>query len=1182
MPKSPEGGEKAPSEVEVQPDQGKNRARRLLIWFGSGLLVLALLFVLVVFVLPTPVARYAIGSQLERFGIQHDGIETIKFDLWNSKVSAGPVGFRSGEAEKGQIGETGFQYSFAALFEKRAFLQTFFLRGVDIHIDRLQDGSIQVNGIDLAEVMKPGDERAGQEETGSSFGLGVENFEFTDSRLVFEDFTGGSLAIEVEQLSLSALHTWDPNEEAIFELLGRFNEIDLAVSGKAKPLADPITFEMTSRLRGATIEKVAAFTGPTGLQRQAGQIDSNSNYRYVIHPGGLVTGKVEGRYQLEGFEIATATGESFTLEQAILQLDLEQEFRPDQSANFLGKLSLQTSPLSMTGANGDAIELEAIEFTIDDLRFNKLAERRVSEGEAAGGDSGDAQGARTVVQLLIGWAETVARNALQHHLEIDGRPALKLQGGLLRTAERDELPGQELRFGELTLNLGEIDSRTVGDGWTMTGALEAAIAAIRAASEGKGTEAQLAKIEVSSGSIELENQGTETSLSFDLAASLRELAVKNGSGLSLTLGSFDFGTSGMKAIRRVGGDELSGPLTLRLQDFAGVLPSDSADLRLAGEVFSLDLSSLSLSGEAALAAALAGRLEAKGLTAERGGEAPLSFNLAALRSELNDVRANPVSADAKLDAALSASLAGLRFNSGESDEELALSSEAIEIGIERLSAQGGAPPTLSFAGKTSIQGIETRLPFGADETGEAKIGNLDLVVSEVSASGPALRASGDLQAQDFDLQTSGGMPQSLAMDRLSVSGLNGDVESNSFEASAIAIEGLMATLEQALFGGDGESPGAEASLDESRGGEMASSKGAEAAEPPAQKLRVDDFTISPGSRIVLKDSSVDPPIELDIGVERLRIGPFDSGDPNIQTSVEVATSINEMGKADLQGWASPLKPQPDFDMASTVTDLSLPPFSPYLASRLGVVIDSGVASSDLKATSAGGSLEGRIDLLIDELYLEPVSEEEAKHLESSFGVPVGFAVGLLKDQNGRIDLGFPISGTLDAPEIDYSEAINKAVAGALSSILPTSWFGEDGRSYRMEPASFTAGTAELTDDGKSVADEIAELLASKPFLKVRACGKATANDLIVLRGGEAPSEAKQEPSDQPAPEGQGEALAKPTQEEVTALLALATQRGAAIRDYLSSAHGIDPGRLPECRTTYSIEDAKPPRAEFRF
>jgi hypothetical protein len=141
-----------PDETPTPPPVPASRRRRLAIRLGIGFAAVLTLFVLVVFVLPSPLARYVIDSQLENLGIQHDGIETVDIDLWNSHVRAGPVTFHSGEAQQGQIGETGFDYSFTAVFKGRAFVQTFYLHGVDLYIARLEDGAIEINGINLQEI----------------------------------------------------------------------------------------------------------------------------------------------------------------------------------------------------------------------------------------------------------------------------------------------------------------------------------------------------------------------------------------------------------------------------------------------------------------------------------------------------------------------------------------------------------------------------------------------------------------------------------------------------------------------------------------------------------------------------------------------------------------------------------------------------------------------------------------------------------------------------------------------------------------------------------------------------------------------------------------------------------------------------------------------------------------------
>ena len=65
-----------PSARDQRNKRWRKRALKAGIGLGGALLVLALL----IFVLPTPLARWVISSQLEALGIEHDGIDTVDIE----------------------------------------------------------------------------------------------------------------------------------------------------------------------------------------------------------------------------------------------------------------------------------------------------------------------------------------------------------------------------------------------------------------------------------------------------------------------------------------------------------------------------------------------------------------------------------------------------------------------------------------------------------------------------------------------------------------------------------------------------------------------------------------------------------------------------------------------------------------------------------------------------------------------------------------------------------------------------------------------------------------------------------------------------------------------------------------------------------------------------------------------
>jgi len=1211
-----------PNQTEPLSSSVKNRRRRWAIRSGIGVGVAAILFVLVVFVLPTPLARYVIDAQLEDLGIQHDGIETVDVDLWNSHVRAGPVTFRAGDAQDGQIGETGFDYSFGQLFKGHAFVQTFYLRGVDLHIARLEDGSIEINGINLQEIAAPQDEATaveqppGEEKGASRFGFGVERFEFSDSKLVFEDIGGGALTIELQRLTLDRLRSWTPDSPTIFTLEGRLNDMQLALDGTIVPLGDPLIATLNTHVEGITLDRIARFIGPTGLARQAGTVKSQVHYDYAIYRDGRIEGKIDGDYSLAGFDVATDAGETLTLGEALLKVNLQQKLSADGNASATGQLQLDASSLAFANAAGDAAELGALDLSFDDLAFTKGAEKRRSLfelGSSAENADAASQKPLTLVQLMIGWAAELGRDALEHQLSIGGRPALTLRDGLLRTAARGSVPGQELRFEEMTVDMGDVTSEGFDAGASAEGTLATVIKGLRLAMQDGSAQAQLSQVSVTSNAISLRATTEETSLAFDLSLSLQDLAASDDQGASLDLNALSLTSDRFDLKETAESGTGTGPVALKLSGLTASLPGPGGTLALRGEVMNLALTPLSLTGKQGESASFAGSISMSGLSLERAGDSPLTGSLTSARTDLRDFHVAPLTARAEVAGTLVTSLSQIALGTGQGATALSLSLDTLDNEVEGLQASGfdSGEPNLSAAMRTRLSGLSAGLPLGAGDAARATVASLELPLSELAVSGGTVSAKGGLEVSGFSAVTTGEKPQSLELASLTLSGLAGDSETGA-EIGSITLGEMIAKIVLA----PPASPQAQGAAVGGTTPETAQAKvdAGESAAPLDKRLKVGELSLAPGSRIDITDSSVEPPMQTTVVLDELRLGPVDTGAPETRTDLTLALTANEVSKVKLQGWAAPFKPKPDFVLTSQVEALSLPPLSPYAASLVGVNIESGALSAGIDAEASEATLLGKIDLRVDDLFVTPLSEEEAEKLQAHIGLPIGFAVSILKDRDGVIAFGLPLSGTLDAPQVDYSEAINKAISGAMASVFPTNWFGPDGNTFEMQPAPFVPGTAELTEEGMAVADQMGGLFVDKPEISIRACGRAGRADLVALRGGPdgapadtvapagaltpgAPStsDAKGDvisgdgamAAAEPGPDKQitapeAEDIADPSDAEVEALLALATERGAAVRKYLEAKYGIAPDKVPECRTSYSIKDGKPPRAEFQF
>ena len=1152
--------------------QEKSRRRRFLTWAGGACLALSAIALLVIFVLPSPVARYVIEDQLEQLGIEHQGIDTIKIDLWDSEVKAGPIAFKAQDAREGEITEAGFRYSFGQLFETRAFIKVFFVRGVDLEVKRHDDGTITFNGVELEQLFagmeKSAAEKAEADEAGG-FGAGIDRFEFTDSKLVFEDYTGGTLTLELERLELADFFTWAPQDPGTFELVGTVNGIAVEWTGEARPFAEPKTVTVNSRIREATIERAAQFTGPTGLARQDGTIETDVRYDYVIHASGLVEGSMDGTYVANQVDIGTEAGGSVGFDTASMHINFSQTIEPDSSMALSGAFSLKTTPVSMTAASGGKLELGEIELAIEELHFTKSAETRdAGSGLAAIGlESEPNEATQTVIELLVSAVREIVRNALQHQLELDGKPSVGVKGGSFELPTEDGGAAMKLTFDSLNANFGTVDSRTLDAGWSATAGLGVSLDGFEASSDAAG--ARIPSIEVSSQSIEIKRQGLETAIQFDLATKLDSIATQIETVADIGLNSLEFATTGMTIAGQDGSGQLSGPIALALEGLEGTVTSGDGELALQGGAVRLDLPEFGLAGEQELTAQLKGGIKAENWQFDGTGEMPLSVGLESVALDLEEIRVSPVSADAAIDGAFTSSVTALDVKLGQADSEITLTVREVDTKIPQLGVKVAEAPSLSASGTIGVGSLESAAPLTGSERVRATVAQTAIEIADIKVAGDDIAAAANIGTGKISVQIAEQSPQLIDIDALRVDGLQAD-PSQAIEIDAITLERLAVKLNETVA-----ALGAE-------GGEDKPS------DQQAVPIRIGEVSISPGSTIEFNDSSVTPPMNLQVMIDKAQVGPIDTGAPETKTELDLGLKTEEGATVTVNGWASPLRPTPDFDLTTAANSIPLPPFSPYAGSAVGMYIDSGSLTADAKAAANGGDLNGNIDVLVEDLYLEPLSDEDSKGFEDNFGVPVGFAVGILKNDKGQIDLGFPVSGTVEAPEIDYSEAISTAIAGAAASILPTNWFGDDGRSFEIQPVIFEPGTTEITEEGESSADQVGELLTGKPQLTIRLCGKAAAADLIVFRGGEPPAESAPEEAEVEGDQAQTQAepklepIAKPTEEEVNKLLALAEERRKTVQRYLVDSHGIDKAKIFECRSSYSVESSKPPRAEFRL
>ena len=96
-------------------------------------------------------------------------------------------------------------------------------------------------------------------------------------------------------------------------------------------------------------------------------------------------------------------------------------------------------------------------------------------------------------------------------------------------------------------------------------------------------------------------------------------------------------------------------------------------------------------------------------------------------------------------------------------------------------------------------------------------------------------------------------------------------------------------------------------------------------------------------------------------------------------------------------------------------------------------MESGQLTAEAEATANEGELNATVDLTVSRLDIEKLADGKLS------GIPIKTGLALLEGPDGKITLTIPISGSLDDLEFDFSQAINKAIGGAVRSAIGTSF-----------------------------------------------------------------------------------------------------------------------------------------------
>ncbi|MGD9687779.1 MAG: DUF748 domain-containing protein, partial [Desulfobacter sp.] len=212
------------------------------------------------------------------------------------------------------------------------------------------------------------------------------------------------------------------------------------------------------------------------------------------------------------------------------------------------------------------------------------------------------------------------------------------------------------------------------------------------------------------------------------------------------------------------------------------------------------------------------------------------------------------------------------------------------------------------------------------------------------------------------------------------------------------------------------------------------------------------------------------------------------------------TGLSSMGKAhaqlvlkgvhggyaplDITGQLDPLKDKRFLDLTISFKNIELPKFNVYSKKYLGYEIEKGKLILELHYNINGDKLNSNNHVLFDQLTLgKKVDSKDASSL------PLEFAVSLLKNSKGEIDLNLPITGDLSDPKFHFGKVVGTVLKNFIMGIVtaPFKFLGTlvgVGSGQDLGYVEFDPGKSQLDQAQKDKLNKLVTVLDKRTNLKL--------------------------------------------------------------------------------------------------
>jgi hypothetical protein len=213
-------------------------------------------------------------------------------------------------------------------------------------------------------------------------------------------------------------------------------------------------------------------------------------------------------------------------------------------------------------------------------------------------------------------------------------------------------------------------------------------------------------------------------------------------------------------------------------------------------------------------------------------------------------------------------------------------------------------------------------------------------------------------------------------------------------------------------------------------------------------------------------------------------------DPGSAADLELRGQLDGSAPVEIVGRLNPLAAPLFVDIKGAVRGAELSTLTPYSTKYTGYGIERGRLTLNVAYRVEGRKVDAQHRIFLDQLTFSTERIEGPSVLK----LPILFAVRLLQNQRGEIDLNLPIAGTLDDPQFRIGPIIWQVVVNLITravtapfSLLASLAGGSGGEELSF--VVFEPGRTTLTESAQARLAALGKALADRPSLRLELAGR---------------------------------------------------------------------------------------------